>query len=214
MDLRSLRREYDESLRDGLEAEDLAADPLEQFDRWMGQMLALGVADPTAMTAATADADGQPSQRVVLLKGVDRGGFVFYTSYRSRKARELRDNRRISLHFPWHGADRQVKVCGVAEKLPARESAAYFASRPRDSRLAAAASPQSEPLASRGELLRRVEALKERCGDGEIPCPGDWGGYRVRPHEMEFWQGRPGRLHDRFRYRLAGGRWKVERLAP
>ncbi len=214
MDLESQRREYDRSVRDGLEASDLAADPIDQFERWMGQMLALGIADPTAMTAATADRGGQPSQRVVLLKRVDRRGFVFYTSHRSRKARELRDNPRIGLHFPWHGADRQVKVCGLAEKLPARESAAYFATRPRASQLAAAASPQSEPLASRGELLRRLEEFDARYGDGEIPCPDDWGGYRVRPHEMEFWQGRPGRLHDRFRYRLAEGRWLVERLAP
>lgn len=210
MDLESLRREY----KGGLRREDLADDPLNQFEHWMEQVLKLGIADPTAMTVATVDEFGQPSQRIVLLKHVDSDGFVFYTNYSSRKAGELKANSRISLHFPWHTADRQVKVCGVAEKVSAAESFKYFVSRPRDSQIAAIASHQSSVLNSRSVLQSQFAAMKKKFQEGEIPLPDFWGGYRVTPHEIEFWQGGENRLHDRFRYVLDEGNWKIDRLAP
>ena len=212
MDLESLRREY---MKDGLRREDLADDPFDQFETWMKQVLELGIVDPTAMTIATVSQDGQPSQRIVLLKHFDKAGFVFYTNYGSRKSEELASNPRISLHFPWHNADRQVKVCGSAAKISAAESIKYFLSRPRDSQIAAIASAQSKVLSSRTLLLNQFESLRQKFGAGEIPLPDFWGGYRVSPHEIEFWQGGENRLHDRFRYLLqAEGGWSINRLAP
>lgn len=211
MDLESLRREY---LRGGLNREDLEADPFAQFEKWMQQAIDLQFSDPTAMTVATVDAEGQPSQRIVLLKQLDNRGFVFYTNYGSRKARDLEANPRISLHFPWHEIDRQVKVCGVAERVPVAESMKYFLTRPRDSQLAAHASKQSHVLSSRTVLLNQFEAMKHKFQAGEVPLPDFWGGYRVTPHEIEFWQGGANRLHDRFRYSLDAGDWVIERLAP
>ena len=211
MDLEALRREY---LKDGLERENLADDPFDQFEKWMAQFLELGLADPTAMTVATVAPDGQPSQRIVLLKHVDRSGFVFYTNYSSRKAKEIDANPKISLHFPWHAVERQVKVCGVAEKVSAAESLRYFTSRPKGSQLAAFASPQSKVISSRSLLLNEFERLKQKFREGEIPLPDFWGGYRVVPSEIEFWQGGQNRLHDRFRYTRSADTWEIDRLAP
>tara|TARA_B100001059_G_scaffold135003_1_gene135296 strand:+ start:122 stop:757 length:636 start_codon:yes stop_codon:yes gene_type:complete len=211
MDLEALRREY---LKDGLEREDLADDPFDQFEKWMAQFLELGLADPTAMTVATVAPDGQPSQRIVLLKHVDQSGFVFYTNYSSRKASEIDTNPKISLHFPWHVVERQIKVCGVAEKVSQAESLRYFTSRPKGSQLAAAASPQSKVISSRSLLLNEFERLKQKFREGEIPLPDFWGGYRVVPSEIEFWQGGQNRLHDRFRYSRSGDAWEIDRLAP
>lgn len=212
MDLESLRREY---LKGGLRRQDLASDPFVQFDLWMQQAIDLEIADPTAMTVATVDADGQPSQRIVLLKHVDSSGFVFYTNYNSRKARELALNPKISLHFPWHGIERQVKVCGEASKVSTAESLKYFLSRPKDSQLAALASAQSSVLTSRTVLLNQFETLKQKFKSGEVPLPDFWGGFRVEAKEIEFWQGGANRLHDRFRYsRLADSQWQIDRLSP
>ena len=212
MDLESLRREY---MKDGLRREDLLEDPIGQFEQWMAQVLGLGIVDPTAMTIATVSRDGQPSQRIVLLKYFDKNGFVFYTNYGSRKAEELGHNSSIRLHFPWHNADRQVKICGVAEKISAAESLKYFITRPRESQIAALASEQSSVLSSRTFLLNQFESLKQKFQSGEVPFPDFWGGYRVKAHEIEFWQGGENRLHDRFRYTLQpDGGWHIERLAP
>jgi pyridoxamine 5'-phosphate oxidase len=212
MDLESLRREY---LQGGLHRADLAANPFDQFALWMQQAIDLNLADPTAMTVATVGADGQPSQRIVLLKHVDQRGFVFYTNYGSRKAEELSVNPKISLHFPWHVIERQVKVCGVASRVPLAESLKYFASRPRESQLAAIASQQSRVLDSRTVLLNQFESLKQKFKSGQVPLPDFWGGYRVDASEIEFWQGGAHRLHDRFRYlRQADGSWQIDRLAP
>ena len=211
MDLEALRREY---LKDGLERENLADDPFDQFEKWMAQFLELGLADPTAMTVATVAPDGQPSQRIVLLKHVDQSGFVFYTNYSSRKANEIDANPKISLHFPWHAVERQVKVCGVAEKVSPAESLRYFTSRPKGSQLAAAASPQSKVISTRTLLLNEFERLKQKFREGEIPLPDFWGGYRVVPSEIEFWQGGQNRLHDRFRYTRSEDAWEIDRLAP
>ena len=210
MDLQSLRRDYNGELN----REDLAADPVVQFECWMQEVMEMGIVDPTAMTAATVDADGQPSQRMVLLKQVDSEGLVFFTNYGSRKARELDHNPLISLHFPWHAVDRQVKICGRAGKLATAESVRYFANRPRNSQLAAIASEQSAILPSRSELLSQFEALKEKYRKGAIPMPVFWGGYRVVPDEFEFWQGSRSRLHDRFRYTREEDGWSIDRLAP
>lgn len=210
MDLESLRREY----KGGLRRKDLADDPFMQFEHWMDEVLKLGIVDPTAMTIATVSADGQPSQRIVLLKHVDEQGFVFYTNYSSRKAGELEANPKISLHFPWHTVDRQVKICGTASKISMSESVKYFLSRPRDSQIAALASHQSSVLSSRTVLLNQFESLKQKFKQGEMPLPDFWGGYRVVPTEFEFWQGSENRLHDRFRYTLQEDVWQIERLAP
>ena len=210
MDLESLRREY----KGGLRREDLAENPFLQCENGMAEVLKLGIVDPTAMTIATVSADGQPSQRIVLLKHVDEEGFVFYTNYSSRKAGELAANPKISLHFPWHTVDRQVKICGTASKIAMTESVKYFLSRPRDSQIAAMASHQSSVLSSRTVLLNQFESLKQKFRQGEMPLPDFWGGYRVVPDEFEFWQGSENRLHDRFRYTLNESEWQIERLAP
>ena len=211
MDLETLRREY---LHGGLRRENLTENPFDQFRLWMQQALDLKLLDPTAMTIATVSDDGQPSQRIVLLKHFDESGFVFYTNYGSRKASELDRNPKISLHFPWHGIDRQGKVCGEAEKIPAAESLKYFVSRPKDSQLAAIASEQSKVLTSRTVLLNQFESLKMKFKSGDIPVPDTWGGYRVCAEEIEFWQGGANRLHDRFRYIRNGDDWTIDRLAP
>lgn len=210
--LEDYRRDY---LQGGLEREDLADNPLEQFGHWMQQVITAGIPDPNAMTIATVDKEGQPSQRIVLLKHLDEKGFVFYTNLKSRKARDLEHNPKISLHFPWHFLERQVKVCGVAEKITTAETLKYFLSRPRDSQLAAWASQQSSPISSRALLLQQFEAMKNKFSKGEIPLPDFWGGFRVKPHQIEFWQGGANRLHDRFQYtRQADGCWNIQRLEP
>lgn len=210
--LENLRREY---LRGGLRRADLADDPVTQFNRWFEQVVTAEVCDPTAMVLATVASDGQPSQRIVLLKQLDEAGFVFYTNTDSRKGRELAANPLASLLFPWHALERQVKVCGGVEMLDRESARRYFQSRPRESQLAAWASPQSQAIESRDSLMQRFESLKSHYGEGEIPLPDNWGGYRLVPTEVEFWQGGAHRLHDCFRYRLGlQGDWHIERVAP
>ena len=210
--LADIRREYTQA---GLDRDTLADDPLQQFEHWLQQAIDARLDDPTAMTIATVDSHGQPSQRIVLLKDSGPKGFVFYTNLGSRKAQELQHNPRISLHFPWHMLERQVKVCGVAELLPVSEVARYFLSRPKPSQLAAWASQQSRPIATRQLLLDKFNEVKAKFAQGDISLPSFWGGYRVVPHEIEFWQGGEHRLHDRFVYRKqADGSWLIERLMP
>lgn len=212
MKLDDLRREY---LRGGLRHEELDADPFQQFKQWMQQAVELEVVDPTAMVLATVSAEGRPSQRIVLLKGCDQQGFVFYTSYRSLKARDMEANAGVSLLFPWNSIDRQVRVYGRVERTSVENSRDYFASRPRDSQLAACASPQSRAIPSRQSLLDELESLRERYADVDVPMPENWGGYRVVAEKFEFWQGGANRLHDRFQYDLqADGTWQISRLAP
>lgn len=212
MDIEHFRREY---LAGGLKRDDLLPDPVDQFKAWLDQTVASGLGDPTAMVLGTVDANGQPSQRIVLLKGVDAGGFVFYTNFGSRKAREIADNDRVSLLFPWNALDRQVKVCGRAVKISAADSMKYFLSRPRDSQLAAWASQQSRKISGRDFLMTQLAHMKEKFHEGEVPLPDFWGGIRVSPHEIEFWQGGEHRLHDRFVYERGGdGTWDIHRLAP
>ncbi len=212
MKLEDVRREY---LRGGLKREDLAENPITQFEAWLKQAIDAGLQDPTAMTVATVNAEGQPSQRIVLLKQVNDKGFVFYTNYESRKAQDIEANPLVSLHFPWHLLERQVKICGRVEKVSSAESLKYFLSRPEESQLAAWASAQSRPVSSRQLLMQQFNAMKEKFSKGSIPLPDFWGGYRVVPTAIEFWQGGANRLHDRFEYqRQEGGGWEIERLAP
>lgn len=212
LDLQSLRTEY---TKGGLERGDLHENPIEQFKRWMQQTIDAKLPDPNAMTIATVDSSGQPSQRIVLLKSLDDRGFVFYTNLRSRKARELTQNPKVSLHFPWYFLERQVKVCGVAEQLSNTEVLKYFVTRPRDSQLGAWASQQSRPISSRALLMQQFEAMKNKFAKGEIPVPDFWGGFRVKPHQIEFWQGGEARLHDRFEYNLQSDNvWTITRLEP
>jgi pyridoxamine 5'-phosphate oxidase len=212
LNLENFRIEY---TKGGLERENLHENPIEQFKRWMQQAIDAKVPDPNAMTVATVDATGQPSQRIVLLKKLDDKGFVFYTNLKSRKAQDLLQNPKISLHFPWHFLERQVKVCGLVEQLSTTEVLKYFVTRPRDSQLGAWASHQSRPISSRALLMQQFEAMKNKFSKGEIPLPDFWGGFRVKPHQIEFWQGGAARLHDRFEYNLhADKSWTITRLEP
>ena len=212
MDLEELRREY---LRGGLKDKDLQLNPIAQFELWMQQAIATDMADPTAMTVATVDAAGQPSQRIVLLKHLDERGFVFYTNFSSKKAQNIAANSKVSLHFPWHAIERQVNVCGVARKLDSAESLKYFSSRPRESQLGAWASRQSQKVSSRQLMMQQFNAMKEKFADGDIPLPDFWGGYVIEPSSIEFWQGGANRLHDRFEYsRDTSDEWTINRLAP
>ena len=215
MDLSTLRAEY---ARGGLDVPDLAADPFTMFEQWLGEAIAAGLHEPNAMVVATATPGGRPSSRMVLLKGFDADGFVFFTNQASRKGEELAANPRCALLFPWHPLERQVRIDGVAEVLDEARVEAYFRSRPRRARLGAWAAPQSRPVASRAELAAAYAEVQERFGDEdsgrEVPVPPEWGGYRVVPDAVEFWQGRPGRMHDRLVYRRDGDGWPVERLAP
>jgi pyridoxamine 5'-phosphate oxidase len=200
-----------------LDREDLLDDPIAQFNRWLDAAERAGVSLPNAMALATADAGGRPSVRHVLLRGLDDRGFSFFTNRESRKGRQLAENPHAGLVFLWKELDRQVNVTGVAASLPDDESDAYFATRPRDARIGAWASPQSAVLAGREELDERVRAAEERFAGGDVPRPAHWGGYLVRPETIEFWQGRAHRLHDRFRYtreESAPGGWRIERLSP
>lgn len=211
MDLEAVRREY---LAGGLRRNDLNDDPIAQFEWWLKQAIDAQLKDPTAMTLATVSASGQPSQRIVLLKHLDQRGFVFYTNYHSRKADEIESNPLVSIHFPWHMLERQVKVCGRVEKVSQTESLKYFLSRPKESQLAAWASEQSRPVSSRQLLMQQFGVMKDKFSKGEVPLPSFWGGYRIVPEEIEFWQGGENRLHDRFVYQRKESGWDIQRLAP
>ncbi|MDB6174224.1 MAG: pdxH [Chthoniobacteraceae bacterium] len=212
MNLADLRSDY---RRGTLEREDLNADPIAQFKVWMRAACESGMIEPTAMSLATVDADGGPLLRTVLLKGIDARGFVFFTNLKSRKARHLAHNPHASLLFPWLALERQVIVTGRTEKLSVAESLRYFLTRPRNSQLSAWASAQSSIIASRKMLEMEWAQIKAKFGDGEIPLPSFWGGYCVEPRTVEFWQGRAGRLHDRFEYtRQPDDAWRLDRLAP
>lgn len=207
----NLRREYD---RDGLDLENTLADPMAQLERWLAEALDAGVPEPNAMTLATASPDGEPNARVVLLKALSADGVVFYTNYESEKGRELDANPRAALVLLWLELERQVRVRGTVERISREETEAYFAKRPRNSQIGAWASPQSQPVRDRDELLSRFASCEHTFEGRTPPAPPHWGGLRLRPREVELWQGRQGRMHDRLRYRRDGATWRVERLAP
>lgn len=211
--LADLRKDY--SLA-GLLEKDLAKDPFRQFDKWFQEAEAAKLIEPNAMTLATTGADGRPSARTVLLKGIDGRGFVFFTNYESRKGRELTNIPRATLLFPWLALERQVTVEGAVARVSREESEAYFHSRPRASQLGAWVSAQSSLITGRSVLEDSLKALEQKYAGKEIPLPPFWGGFRVNPETVEFWQGRRSRLHDRLRYRrdAKSGEWSVERLAP
>jgi pyridoxamine 5'-phosphate oxidase len=210
-DLSQLRQEY---AAGGLSEADLESEPMAMFRRWMHDAVTSGMHEPNAMVVASVGADGRPSSRMVLLKGID-DGFVFFTNYESRKGSELSAHADCALLFPWHPLERQVRVEGRALRLSEEANAAYFATRPRASQVGAWASPQSQVVASRAELDARYADAQARFGEtGDVPVPPHWGGFRVRPETVEFWQGRRGRMHDRLRYRRTPEGWAVDRLAP
>ena len=213
MNIADLRREYQ---RASLSETDVDPDPLRQFQRWLDEAIAGQLPEPTAMTLATAGTDGTPAARIVLLKGVDAEGFLFFTNYDSRKGRELSVQPLAAILFHWVELERQVRVEGEVSKASVADSDAYFASRPRLSRIGAWASPQSDPIPDRGWLEREFSAAQERfaANQDSIPRPPHWGGYRLLPTMVEFWQGRDSRLHDRIRYRREDAYWRIERLAP
>jgi len=215
-DLGALRREYGDH---GLDTPDLAPDPMEMFRRWLDAAVGAGLHEPNAMVVATVSPDGRPSARLVLLKDLDDRGFVFFTNYESRKGREIDAHPAVSLLFPWHDLQRQVRVEGTATRVSREESEAYFTGRPRESQLGAWASPQSRVVASRAALDERYGGVLAQFADlDDVPVPPHWGGFRVAPEEVEFWQGRKGRMHDRLVYRRAEpdphAPWTVQRLAP
>lgn len=211
-DLATIRTEY---ARAGLDERDLDPSPIRQIEKWLREAIDAGHPEPTAMTLATASPDGIPSARVVLLKGVDAQGLVFFTNYESDKGKQLAQNPRACANLFWLLLERQVRVTGEVEKVSRADSEAYFRSRPRESQLGAWASEQSVVLDGRVALEERLNAVRARFGDGEVPCPPYWGGYRIVPTCVEFWQGRPNRLHDRLRCTCDDRqRWRVERLSP
>ena len=211
MDISSFRREY---LKSGLEHDDLLASPVEQFSLWFNQAKDTDIQDPNAMILSTVSKDGQPSQRAVLLKYFDKDGFVFFTNKGSQKVREMEGNPKVNLHFVWLELERQISIAGVATPISITESARYFMSRPRNSQIAAWVSNQSSAISSRNLLMQKFKEMKQKFSNGDVPLPSFWGGYRVSPSSIEFWQGRENRLHDRFLYTAAESGWQIERLAP
>jgi len=211
MDLAAFRKEYSDR---GLRREELNPDPVAQFSEWFIQATELEVHEPNALTLATVDENGMPFQRTVLLKYYDKDGFVFFTNYSSRKAAQIAANPKVSLLFPWITLERQVIIQGHAEKISTAESLRYFASRPRESQIGAWVSNQSEVISSRKFLMQKLAEIKDKFAHGEIPLPSFWGGYRVVPEAIEFWQGGPARLHDRFLYQKKDDGWHIERLSP
>jgi len=210
-DYQDYRREYEAQ---GLRRAALAKDPFEQFASWMKEAEVACPQDATSMTLATVDMDGRPAARIVLLKGFDQQGLVWYTDSRSNKGQQLAQNPQAALLFYWPPLERQVRITGTVEAVPEDTVDAYFLSRPRASQLSAAASPQSRVVAGRAELELRVVELEQQVGEGIIARPGAWMGYRLCPDSFEFWQGRPSRLHDRFRYQASESGWVIDRLAP
>lgn len=211
-DISALRKEYAQA---SLDVADVAARPMDQFRRWFDEAVAAQLLEPNAMVLGTVNTHGQPTQRTVLLKAFDERGLVFYTNYSSRKARQITENNRVSLLFPWYALERQVSITGKAEKVSTTESLQYFLSRPVGSQLGAWVSQQSSVITSRSILEMKLHEMKEKFRDGKIPLPDFWGGYRIVPDTMEFWQGRPNRLHDRIFFSLSGkNEWKIERLSP
>jgi pyridoxamine 5'-phosphate oxidase len=213
VDLSQFRREY---LKAGLSRTELNANPVLQFSTWFEQARETEIADPTAMVLATVGSGGRPSQRTVLLKYFDEKGFVFFTNFESRKAMEIAGNANVSLLFVWLELERQVMINGSASKISVAESAKYFMSRPKESQMAAWVSSQSHPLTSKQILMQKFQEMKTKIGEGKVPLPSFWGGYRVEPVEIEFWQGGKNRLHDRFLYKKTEtpGQWDISRLAP
>jgi len=207
-----LRKEY---MKETLSEHDVDRDPFQQFGKWWTEALESGIEEANAMTLATATPEGMPTARIVLIKGYDRNGFVFFTNYESRKGKELLENPHACLLFFWSALERQVRIEGICEKVSEEESDNYFHSRPEGSRIGAWVSPQSQVIGGREVLDEKLNQISVQYADGAIPRPPHWGGYVVVPRVIEFWQGRPSRLHDRIRYRLdASGSWKIERLAP
>ncbi|MFI8345677.1 pyridoxamine 5'-phosphate oxidase [Streptomyces sp. NPDC085639] len=212
IDPATMRKQYRSEI---LDEGSLAENPMDQFALWFQQAADSRLFEPNAMVVSTATPDGRPSSRTVLMKQFDGRGFVFFTNYASRKGRELAENPHVALLFPWHPIARQVIVTGTAARIGRDETAAYFRSRPHGSQLGAWASEQSSVIGSRGELDRRYAELEARYPEGEqVPVPPEWGGLRVFPEAVEFWQGHENRLHDRLRYALDGEKWRVERLCP
>ena len=206
-----MRREFESA---GLQRETLNDNPVQQFETWFQDARTAGLLEPNAMSLATVDEHGQPTLRAVLLKYFDENGFVFFTNYESRKARNIEDNHRAAILFPWIALNRQVSVQGAVRRISKAESFKYFSSRPRESQIGAWVSDQSKAISSRGLLEQKLAEMKRKFGQGEIPLPSFWGGYQIVPERIEFWQGRPHRLHDRFEYLRTESGWAIQRLQP
>lgn len=210
-DIASIRKEYTQA---ELDEKSVLKNPFDQFEKWFQEALNSQITEPTAMILATVDSNGQPFQRTVLLKTFNTDSFVFYTNYESRKANHLKTNPKVSLLFPWYSLERQVAITGVVEKVSTKQSLKYFLSRPEGSQLGAWVSNQSEVITSRGILETKLAQMKQKFKEGKIPLPDHWGGYRVIPDSIEFWQGRKSRLHDRIYFQKNNENWNISRLSP